>query len=72
MKITDSFSGKRKFIKGGGRKGTKNLDDYQKMLLDSENFTEDSKQKPLTKKQLKDRNWSKPKSLNQQIRWKNK
>ena len=37
MKITDGHSGKKKFFKGRGRKGNTKLDDYQKMLLDSEN-----------------------------------
>ena len=56
MKIIDPFSGKSKFFKGRGRKGNKNLDDYQLMLLEGERtkgFKNEPKQKPLTKKELK-------------------
>ena len=72
-KITDGYSGKSKFVKGLGRKGSKSLDDYQKMLLESENgkFDNETKQAPLTKSELKAKGLiSKPKSLNQKIRWK--
>jgi hypothetical protein len=70
MKITNAFSGKRTFIRGKGRTGNKHPDEYQKMLLDAESSSNEPKQKPLTKKELSKRGWSKPKSLNQQIRWK--
>jgi|ETNmetMinimDraft_8_1059916.scaffolds.fasta_scaffold210423_2 hypothetical protein len=32
-RITDSYSGKQKFIIGPGRKGNEKLDEYQNMLL---------------------------------------
>ena len=63
MKVVDSYSGKAKFIKGHGRKGTKRLDEYQKMLLEAEStngFEHEPKQKPLTAKQRKERGWVKP------------
>lgn len=62
MKIVDGYSGKAKFIKGYGRKGTKHLDEYQKMLLEAEatnGFEHEAKQKPLTAKQRKERGWIK-------------
>lgn len=64
MKFADGHSGKAKFFKGGGRSGTKRLDDYQKMLLEGERtngFEHEKKQKPLTIKQLKERGLFKPK-----------
>lgn len=69
MKITNVFSGKRVFIKGKGRQGNKHLDEYQQMLLEAETSSDEPKQKSLTKRELSKRGWSKPKSLNQQIRW---
>jgi len=72
-KITDGHSGRSKFVRGSGRKGTKVLDDYQKMLLDAEDgkFDNEPKQAPLTKAELKAKGLiSRPKSLNQKIRWK--
>ena len=38
MKIPCSYSGNKKFFKGHGRKGTTELDDYQKMLLEQANL----------------------------------
>ena len=73
MKIADGHSGEAKFIKGRGRKGSRRLDKYQKMLLEgkrSNGFVHERKQKPLTAKQLKERGWVKPKTLNQVARWK--
>ncbi len=73
MKIADSHSGETKFIKGRGRRGNTKLDKYQKMLLMAEKtngFDNEPKQKPLTAKQLKERGWVKPKTMNQAIRWK--
>ena len=73
MKIVDGYSGEAKFIKGRGRRGNTKLDKYQKMLLKAERtngFEHEPKQKPLTAKQLKERGWVKPKTLNQSIRWK--
>jgi len=36
MKIVDAHSGKRKFLKGQGRFGTKKMDEFQQMLLDQD------------------------------------
>lgn len=61
MKITDSFSGEKKFLKGKGRFGKKSLDDYQKMLLEQEKLnmlekqgliTQERQPKPKRKKSL--------------------
>ena len=52
MKIADAYSGKAKFFKGGGRKGSSKLDDYQKMLLEgvrTNGFEHEKKQEPLKK-----------------------
>jgi hypothetical protein len=70
--ITNPYNGKKTFFKGRGRKGNTKLDNYQKMLLESENknFDNEPKQKPLSKAQLKRGGYTKPKSLNQLARWK--
>ena len=77
--ITNPYNGKKTFFKGRGRKGNTKLDEYQKMLLESENkagrlyeedFDNKPKQKPLSKAQLKKRGYTKPKSLNQCVLWK--
>jgi len=73
MKIIDGHSGKAKFFKGKGRKGTSSLDDYQKMLIEAEKtngFQDEPKQKPLIAKERKERGVVKYRSMNQSVRWK--
>jgi hypothetical protein len=58
MKIIDSYSGKRKFLKGRGRKGRFTLDEYQLMLIEGEKtngFENELKQRPLTRFEQKAR-----------------
>ena len=64
MKIVDPHSGKSKNFKGRGRAGKKVLDDYQKLLLEQQRLNDleqagkikQDRQKPLTKKELKEYN----------------
>lgn len=61
-KISDPYSGKRKFFKGKGRSGNKNLDEYQKTLIEQEEHNKleeagklkQKRQKPLKGKELKE------------------